>query len=78
MHPAKTTWDQVVAMKHWHDCELATHTIAQCSADMRHQHTLIWAGDALSLAGLATVAIVACAAIRRGFAHRFSPFDRRA
>ena len=44
----KPTWDQVLTAKHWHPCDLGTHTIAQCQTDMRHQHAITWGADVLS------------------------------
>ena len=31
MTTSPPTWDQVIATKHWHACDLDTHTLTQCS-----------------------------------------------
>ena len=42
MTTSPPTWDQVIATKHWHACDLDTHTLTQCSQLARRD-------DALSL-----------------------------
>ena len=54
MH-TKPTWDQVLTAKHWHPCDLGTHTIAQCSADARHQHAIGGGADVLSFCAVYAV-----------------------
>jgi hypothetical protein len=69
MH-AKPTWDQVLTAKHWHPCDLGTHTIAQCSADARHQHAIGWGADVLSFCAVYAVLFSIVRPIERALARR--------
>ena len=40
MTTSPPTWDQVIATKHWHACDLDTHTLAQCSQLARRDDAL--------------------------------------
>ena len=62
---AKPTWEQVLAAKHWHPCDLGTHTIAQCSADARQQHAVAWGADVLSFGAVFAVLIAVVRPIAR-------------
>ena len=42
--------DQVIATKHWHACDLDTHTLAQCSQLARRDDALDWGGETLAMA----------------------------
>ena len=44
MTTSPPTWDQVIATKHWHACDLDTHTLAQCSQLARRDDALDWGG----------------------------------
>ena len=66
----KPTWEQVLAAKHWHPCDLATHTIAQCSADARHQHAVAWGADVLSFCAVYAVLITVVRPIERALARK--------
>lgn len=69
MH-AKPTWEQVLTAKHWHPCDLATHIIAQCSADARHQHAVAWGADVLSFSAVYAVLIAVVRPIERALARK--------
>lgn len=69
MH-AKPTWDQVLTAKHWHPCDLGTHTIAQCSTDARHQHAIGWGADVLSFCAVYAVLLSVIRPIERALAPR--------
>ena len=40
MTTSPPTWDQVIATKHWHACDLDTHTLTQCSQLARRDDAL--------------------------------------
>ena len=44
MTTSPPTWDQVIATKHWHACDLDTHTLTQCSQLARRDDALDWGG----------------------------------
>ena len=74
----KPTWDQVLAAKHWHPCDLGTHTIAQCQTDMRHQHAIAWGADVLSFCAVYAVLISVVRPIERALARKAAAPGRAA
>lgn len=52
MPPSPPTLEQVLAIKHWHPCDLDTHTLAECSRLARHDHALSWGAETLAMAAL--------------------------
>ncbi len=69
MH-ATPTWEQVITAKHWHPCDLETHTIAQCRTDMRHQHAMTWGADVLSFCAVYAVLFSIVRPIERALARK--------
>lgn len=67
---ATPTWEQVITAKHWHPCDLGTHTIAQCRADMRHQHAMAWGADVLSFCAVYAVLFSVVRPIERALARK--------
>ncbi len=65
MNHTKLTWDQVTAIKHWNDCDLGQHTIAQCRADVQHKHAIDWGVEAVSIFAVIALAGVAMQPLRR-------------
>ena len=52
MPTARPTLEQVLAIKHWHPCDLNTHTLAECSRLARHDHALEWGAETLAMASV--------------------------
>ncbi|AOW24795.1 MULTISPECIES: hypothetical protein [Sphingomonadaceae] len=52
MTTSPPTWDQVIATKHWHACDLDTHTLTQCSQLARRDDALDWGGETLAMAAI--------------------------
>ena len=52
MTTSPPTWDQVIATKHWHACDLDTHTLTQCSQLARRDDALGWGGETLAMAAI--------------------------
>ena len=50
MTTSPPTWHQVIATKHWHACDLDTHTLTQCSHLARRDDALDWGGETLAMA----------------------------
>ena len=46
------TLEQVLAIKHWHPCDLNTHTLAECSRLAKHADALQWGGETLAMAAV--------------------------
>lgn len=65
----KPTWEQVLAMP-WHPCDLATHTIAECRADLRQHKALVWGSDVLSFCAVYAVLFTVLRPIERALARR--------
>ena len=65
MPTARPTLEQVLAIKHWHPCDLNTHTLAECSRLARHDHALEWGAEALAMAGIFAVTYVVVAPLTR-------------
>ena len=49
-----TPWsfEQVIANKHWHPCDLDTYTMAQCVQRAKHEDALAWGGETLAMAAI--------------------------
>lgn len=52
MPTTSPTLEQVLAIKHWHQCDLDTHTLAECSRLARHDDALQWGGETLAMAAV--------------------------
>jgi len=46
------TLEHVLAIKHWHPCDLNTHTLAECSRLAQHDHALQWGAETLAMASV--------------------------
>lgn len=46
------TLEHVLAIKHWHPCDLNTHTLAECSRLAKHEHALQWGAETLAMASV--------------------------
>lgn len=46
------TLEHVLAIKHWHPCDLNMHTLAECSRLAQHDHALQWGAETLAMASV--------------------------
>lgn len=52
MTAAPLSFEQVIAIKHWHPCNLDTNTMTQCIQQAKHEDALDWGGETLAMAAI--------------------------
>lgn len=62
---ARPTLEQVLAIKHWHPCDLNTHTLAECSRLAKHDHALEWGAETLAMASVFALTYAVLAPLTR-------------
>jgi len=65
MPTARPTLEQVLAIKHWHPCDLNTHTLAECSRFAKHDHAVEWGAETLAMASVFAVTYAVLAPLAR-------------
>lgn len=65
MPTARPTLEQVLAIKHWHPCDLNTHTLAECSRLAKHDHALEWGAETLAMASVFALTYAVLAPLAR-------------
>lgn len=65
MPTARPTLEQVLAIKHWHPCDLNTHTLAECSRLAKHDHALEWGAETLAMASVFALTFAVLAPLAR-------------
>lgn len=65
MPTARPTLEQVLAIKHWHPCDLNTHTLADCSRLAKHDHALEWGDETLAMASVFALTYAVLAPLAR-------------
>lgn len=59
------TLEHVLAIKHWHPCDLNTHTLAECSRLAQHDHALQWGAETLAMASVLALTYAVLAPVTR-------------
>lgn len=65
MPTARPTLEQVLAIKHWHPCDLNTNTLAECSRLAKHDHALEWGAETLAMASVFALTYAVLAPLAR-------------